>query len=136
LWRRLEALGSRADLGRPDLISLSVEAVIEHGPAAAVVVPTRTGNTPRAIARFRLPVWILAATEEQATARHLAFSYGVIPQLLPRSVTDWAGEARRRLADLQLDCDLALLVQGPSAAEAGAEYSLRILPLERQGTRV
>jgi pyruvate kinase len=129
LWRRLESLQGETDFSLTDLLSLGVEAVIENTRAAAVVVPTRSGKTARGITRFRLPMWILAATENPATARNLAFSYGVHAHLLQETVTDWNRYARQRLASLQLEGDLALLLQGPSASRPDANHSMEILHL-------
>ncbi len=63
LWERLKTLPREMEYSTADLLSLSVEAVIAASSPAAVVVPTRSGATARAIARFRLPVWIAAPTE-------------------------------------------------------------------------
>ncbi len=60
LWERLKTLPREVDYSNADLLSLSVEAVIAASSPAAVVVPTCSGATARAIARFRLPVWIAA----------------------------------------------------------------------------
>ena len=83
LWERLKTLPREAEYSTADLLSLSVEAVIAASSPAAVVVPTRSGGTARAIARFRLPVWIAAPTDSTAVVRHLQFTYGIEPVLVP-----------------------------------------------------
>ena len=57
LWERLKTLPRETEYSTADLLSLSVEAVLAASSPAGVVVPTRSGATARAIARFRLPAW-------------------------------------------------------------------------------
>jgi pyruvate kinase len=61
------------------LIDLSVETVLEYADPAAVFVPTHGGNTARSIARFRLPIWIIAVSSQETTCQQLQFSSGVLP---------------------------------------------------------
>ena len=80
LWERLKTLSREMDYSTADLLSLSVEAVIAASSPAAVVVPTCSGATARAIARFRLPVWIAAPTDSpscEASPIHLRNRTGV-----------------------------------------------------------
>ena len=55
LWERLRSLPRDTEYCTADLLSLSVEAVIAASSPAAVVVPTCSGATARAIARFPPP---------------------------------------------------------------------------------
>jgi pyruvate kinase len=65
---------------RPEhLIAIGVEACLEYVTPAAVFVPTRSGVTARSIARFRLPVWTVAVSSQEATCRQLQFSSGIYP---------------------------------------------------------
>src|SRR5208283_3505316 len=77
IWERLKTLPRETDYSTADLLSLSVEAVIAASSPAVVVVPTCSGATARAIARFRLPVWIAAPTDCANVARNLQFTYGI-----------------------------------------------------------
>ncbi len=132
LWERLRTLRGEADLAIPDLVSLSVEAVIEYAPAAAVIAPTLTGTTARAIARFRLPVWVAAASAEEATRRALLFTYGVEPVAVAEEPADWTDFARRWLRAAGLGGNLALLVQGPSAAHPTVNHRVEIIDLSKE----
>lgn len=51
--------------------------------ARRIVVYTLSGNTARLMARYRLPVPIVAVTSSPSTWRQLAMSYGVQPLLIP-----------------------------------------------------
>ena len=50
---------------------------------STIVVYTLSGNTARLMARYRLPVPIVAVTSSPSTWRQLAMSYGVQPLLIP-----------------------------------------------------
>ena len=54
------------------LIDLSVETVLEYADLAAVFVPTHGGDTARSIVRFRLPIWIIAVSSQEATCQRAA----------------------------------------------------------------
>ncbi len=130
VWRRLETLQGRTDFSDTDLLTLGIEAVLSHAQAAAVVVPTRSGATARSIARLRLPVWILAATESAATRAQLGFSYGVHALHVAEPVADWSAFSRAQLAALRLAGDVALLVEGPSPLRPQANHAMEILDLQ------
>ncbi len=56
---------------------------------AAIIACTETGNTPKAISRYRPVVPVLAATPSLRTARQLAIAWGITPLLTGRhSTTD------------------------------------------------
>lgn len=129
LWERLKALRPDLDLAMSDLVSLSVEALLEGAPAALVLVPTQSGATPRSITRFRLPVWIVAPSENAATRRELLLSYGILPLETPDPTPDWAEFARRFARDQSLGGKLALLVQGPSPANPDINHRVELIAL-------
>ena len=66
------------------------EAIVEAAAVAAlnlgvrrVVVYTRSGDTARMIARYRLPMPVVAVTNSQTTYRQMSLIYGVEPLYLP-----------------------------------------------------
>jgi len=113
-----------------DLVSLSVEAMLTGAAAALVLVPTQSGATPRSITRFRLPVWIAAPSEDEATRRALLLSYGVHPLAVPDPAPDWSEFARRFARDEGLAGRVALLVVGPSPANPGINHRVELIALE------
>ena len=54
-------------------------ACTEPVPCELVLVPTRGGNTARAISRIKPTVWIVCPRADWAACQGLAFSYGVNP---------------------------------------------------------
>jgi pyruvate kinase len=129
LWERLKTLPREAEYDTADLLSLSVEAVIAASPPAAVAVPTRSGATARAIARFRLPVWIAAPTDFTSVVRHLQFSYGIESMSVRPLPAEWSAFTRDWVRAEDLQGRVALLVQGPSAAAPLANHRMEILQL-------
>ncbi len=129
LWERLKTLPRETEYSTADLLSLSVEAVIAASSPAAVVVPTRSGATARAIARFHLPVWIAAPTDCGNVVRHLQFTYGVEPVFVPDLPAEWTAFARDWVCAHALPGPVALLVQGPSPRNPQANHRMEILEL-------
>jgi pyruvate kinase len=129
LWERLRNLPRGEEYSAADLLSLSVEAIMAASHPAAVAVPTRSGATARAITRFRLPVWIVAPTDQLPVVRNLQFSYGIEPVLLSRLPSEWTGFTREWVRAEKLPGSVALLVEGPSPANPRANHSLDILPV-------
>jgi pyruvate kinase len=129
LWERLKTLPRETQYNTADLLSLSVEAVMAASSPAAVVVPTCTGATARAITRFRLPVWIAAPTGSAHVMRHLQFSYGIEPLCVEQLAADWTTFARDWVRGEELQGSVALLVQGPSPGNPNANHRMEILNL-------
>jgi pyruvate kinase len=126
---RLRAIGHGSKVSLTDLIALSVETTLEHISPAAVVVPTQSGATARSITRFRLPVWIAAVTPHEATRQHLQFSYGVSPVYEPNPPEDWNAYVREWLHAHEVEGNLAVLTEGPSARRPEANNRMEIIDL-------
>ena len=129
LWERLKTLPRETEYSTADLLSLSVEAVLAASSPAAVVVPTRSGATARAIARFRLPVWIAAPPGSAKVVRDLQFTYGIEPLSMAELPADWTAFTRDWVHAEELPGPVALLVQGPSPAAPHANHRMEILQL-------
>jgi pyruvate kinase len=129
LWEQLKNLPREIEYSTADLLSLSIEAVMAASSPAAVVVPTRSGTTARAIARFRLPVWIAAPTDAAHAARHLQFTYGAEPVFMPQLPAEWTAFTRDWVCAEELPGRVALLVEGPSPASPQANHRMEILQL-------
>jgi pyruvate kinase len=69
--------------------AMLVDRALELAPCDAVLEPTREGATARAVARWRAPVWVVAAGGEPATMQGLTFSYGVHAVDLEEEPEDW-----------------------------------------------
>jgi len=129
-----EALGQEragAPLALHDLIALSVEAALQHVSPAAVIVPTRSGASARSIARFRLPVWIVAVSRLDTTCGNLQFSYGVHPVHVHEHPEDWKEFARDWMHQHGVAGDLLVLTEGPSSRHPEANHRMEIIDLRR-----
>jgi pyruvate kinase len=107
--------------------AMLVDRALEIAPCDAVLVPTRDGSTARAVARWRAPVWLVAAGPQPGAMQGLAFSYGVHPVDLAEDPRDWRGYAWRLLSELGLPCRQVLLVAGPSPQSPEANQRLELM---------
>ncbi len=107
-----------------DLLSLSVDDVVDRLETAAVFCLTEKGHTPRAITRFRLPCWIVALSSQEKTCQELLFSFGVWPQKIPPEKSPW--EEIKRLHTSQED--KAIIFVSHASEEKRRTYRLEILP--------
>jgi pyruvate kinase len=127
-WRT--ALHQRPPAAAAEAIAALVENALGTVPCAAVFVPTRTGTTARMISRFNPPVWIVAASPDEAVCRGLAFSYGVQPVLMDADPDDWCAFATRWLRDHGVPGRMAMLVAGPSANHPDAHHRIEFMHVD------
>jgi pyruvate kinase len=121
------------DHGAPkavDLIAESVYHTSERVGSHGVMVPTRSGATARNVGRFRLPVWIVALSPNQATCQTLQFSYGIHAIAVDEDRADWGAFVRRWLAKQGITQGLVLLTQGPSSQNPCGNYRMEIVELD------
>ncbi len=114
-------------LALPDLIARSVGTVLECTSAAAVFVPTHSGHTAQRIARFRLPVWIVAVSSQERTCQKLQFSYGVCAVHEPDHPDVWKSYTRRWLRDNGVQGELVILTEGPSSKHPDTNNRMEII---------
>jgi pyruvate kinase len=107
----LETSKTRDELRRPDQISLSVYFAVEALRPNVVFARTRSGAAARNLARFRLPVWIVALSQSEKTCQELLFSYGVYPVHEPELPGSWDRKAVDWLQQNKLDAELAILIE-------------------------
>ena len=112
----LQTYGLKGEVSYTDLIALSVYFTQERVRPAAVIVPTMSGATARNVARFRMPVWTVAVSPNEATCRALQFSYGVHPVCEPDHPENWNAFARQWLKTNKVEGDMVLLTEGPCDA--------------------
>jgi pyruvate kinase len=113
------------------LIDLSVESVLEYASPAAVFVPTRSGTTARSIGRFRLPVWVIAVSSQEATCQNLQFSYGVYPVCEKDHPENWKLYIKEWLKSNDITGDIVVMTEGPSSKHPDANYRMEIIDLSR-----
>ncbi len=128
----LKAYGRDGNLSLPDLVALSVETTLERVSPAAIIVPTQSGYTARNIARFRLPVWVTAVSQQERTCRGLQFSYGVYPVHEPEHPEDWKAFSRGWLKSHELEGNLVVLTEGPSLRHPEGNHRMELIDLKRE----
>jgi len=113
-----------------DLISRSVQQAVARIAPGSVIAPTATGYTARMISRFKLPVWIVAVSAQQATCQGLQFSCGVCPVHEPEEPSDWNAFARRWVKNEGLSGNLAILTEGSSKLNPQKNRRMEIIDLD------
>jgi pyruvate kinase len=121
--------GPGAPLDLSELISSSVDSILQRITPTAIFVPTRSGATARSIARFRPPVAIIAVSSQEATCQQLQFTYGVHPLLEPEHPDDWKNYVRRCLEVLEITGDVVVLTEGPSSKHPEANHRMELIDL-------
>ncbi|MGB5833662.1 MAG: pyruvate kinase [Thiohalocapsa sp.] len=134
LAQALGAYGERGSQRAMDLIARSVYHTVERSAPRAIIVPTRSGETARSIARFRLPCWIVAFSPNPSTCQSLQFSYGIHTEDVRDDRADWSAFVRDWLAELGIDNGLVLLTQGPSEEYPCGNHRLEIMELDSART--
>jgi pyruvate kinase len=126
-----QGIDIRGKLRTAHLIAIGVEASLEYTSPAAVFVPTKSGATPRSLARFRPPVWIVAVSSQEATCQALQFSYGVHPVHEAEQPESWTDYARKWVEDHGVEGDLVILTEGPSSKHPEANHRMELVELKR-----
>ncbi len=114
-----------------DLIASSVETILSRVAPALVIVPTHSGATARSVARYRLPVWILGVSSQEATCQRLQYTYGVFPVCEQDHPEDWKAFARGWLQEHGIEGDLVILTEGPSSKHPEVNNRMEIIDLKR-----
>ena len=127
----LKEYDHKRDISTRDLLTMSVETMVESVEPALVLVPSLTGGTARSITRFRLPVWIAAVSSDKRICQQLTFSYGIYPvfELDPPEV--WNDFVRDWLRSHGVDGDFVVLSTGPSPKYPDANNRIEIIDLKR-----
>ena len=104
-----EAMNKDEQIDQRDLLAVSINSAVRKLRPAIVFAPTVSGETARRVARFHLPIWIVAASPYEATAQRLQFTYGVCPEYLPMRPDNWEMYVRNWVQRNAVAGDLALL---------------------------
>lgn len=117
------------DIDERDLIALSTFMTAEKLKPVIVFTPTVSGETAQRVARFRLPVWIVATSPFEGTAQRLQFTYGVLPEHLVDRPDTWQGYVRDWVKRYKVEGELALLTRGTSVHHRLGANLLEIIDL-------
>ncbi|HTZ17792.1 MAG TPA: pyruvate kinase [Dissulfurispiraceae bacterium] len=118
-----------------DLIALGVESTLKCISPAAIFVPTHDGGSARSIARFRLPVWIVAVSSLERTCQRLQFSYGVFGIFEPEHPESWRDFAKQWLSKNRVEGNLVIFTEGPSSKFPAMNNKMEIIDLSRENAK-
>ncbi len=124
--------GCSPDPKLSDLIALGVESTLKCISPAAIFVPTHDGGTARSIARFRLPVWIVAVSSREETCQRLQFSCGVFGVYEPDHPESWRDYAKQWLSKYGVEGNLIVFTEGPSSKFPAMNNKMEIIDLSRE----
>ncbi len=127
----LKEYDHKRDISTRDLLTMSVETMVESVEPALVLVPSLTGGTARSITRFRLPVWIAAVSSDKRICQQLTFSYGIYPVFESDPPEVWNDFVRDWLRSHGVDGDFVVLSTGPSPKYPDANNRIEIIDLKR-----
>jgi pyruvate kinase len=128
----LREFDRKRDISMRDLLTMSVETMVERVSPAIVLVPSLSGGTARSITRFRLPVWITAVSSDDAVCQHLVFSYGIYPVYESDPPEVWNEFARNWVKSHGVDGNLVVLSTGPSPKHPEANNRIEIIDLSKK----
>lgn len=113
-----------------DLVSLNVFLSTETLEPALVFVPTRSGITAQRLARFRLPVWVVAFSPNEEVCQKLQFTWGVWTVHTPDQPSSWVDHVRDWSRNFTVDGTLAILTEGAGTLRSRGAIRTDILNLE------
>ena len=125
----LEAQRARGELSEEDVISLTVYFAVEALRPDLVCTPSDSGGTPRRITRFRLPVPIVAFSDNAKACQDLQFSYGVEPVHLAERPPSWSRFVGQWAQEQACVARRVLLTQGTSVQQPGGRTRIEIIHL-------
>lgn len=115
---------------REDAIAFAACETALELSAAAIVTPTRTGNTARLVSKYRPPLPIIALTFEEKVTRQLLVSWGVNPVLRAKFESTDAmfkdAEKTVKTMGLARRGDIIAIVFGDPKAPAGNTQLLKL----------
>lgn len=125
--RELERLGKKNDV--EELIAHNLQLSVRNTSPAAVITPTLSGNMPRNVTRYRLPIWITAFSSEEETCQSLQFSYGVFAIKVEKDLGEWTPFLRNWFKEQLINEGVAILAQGPSPEHPYGNHRLEFIDL-------
>ncbi len=126
----LEELRAAGRLSLADEIALATYRAAEALRPDIIFGITTTGDSIRRLARFDLPVWIVAISCVERTVQQLIFSRGVYPVIGPATAESWACYAADWLRANGIAARRALLTESTSTRAPRDTAHLEILHLE------
>lgn len=127
---QLMAEHEQGNIAFEDLVSLNVFLSSETLDPALLFVPTHSGITAQRLARFRMPMWIVAFSPEERTCQNLQFTWGVWTVHTPKQPESWVDYVRAWGKDFAVDGSLAILTEGAGTLRSHGAIRTDILNLD------
>lgn len=126
-----EAHGAPAPVRITAALSAATWRAARDADVAAIIACTNTGNTPKAVSRYRPTAPLIAATPSEKTARQLSVAWGIRPVLVEaRDTTDdivwFAVEAAVRERLVRAGDVVAVVVGSPTDPDPASD-TLRLV---------
>jgi pyruvate kinase len=132
MWKEKAAAATKTVT---DAIAQATVEIAHDLDAAAIVTPTSSGTTARAVSKYRPRVPIIAAAMSPSTFRQLGLSWGVYPVLVvpSRNTDDMIDEAVKgaNRASLVNDGDTVVLTAGIPAGVPGRTNLIKVHTIGR-----
>ncbi|MCK5696902.1 MAG: pyruvate kinase [Gammaproteobacteria bacterium] len=106
-------------------INISVKDALPH----AIIIPTRSGDMARSVARYRLSLWVTAFSSKESTCQALQFSYGIFPIKVEEDFDEWTPYLRGWFKDQEIIEGFAILAQGPSLENPLSNHRMGLIDL-------
>jgi pyruvate kinase len=129
LLPRLEELRAAGKLPHDDEIALAVYGATRALQPDIVFGVTTSGSSVRRLARFDLPMWIVAVSCCERTAQQLVFSRGVHPIAGPDCQAPWSRFVTDWLDENDLHAHLALLTESSDTRRSHDTVHIEIIHL-------
>ncbi|MEJ5197575.1 MAG: pyruvate kinase, partial [Anaerolineae bacterium] len=130
LLPHLEEQRAAGQLAYEDEIALTVYRAVEALQPDILFSVTTTGNSVRRLARFDLPVWIVAVSSNERTVQELIFSRGVYPVSGPPQAESWARYAADWLEANGIAARRVLLTESSDTRAPRDTAHIEILQME------
>lgn len=119
----------RKNVSSEDVVSLDALEAINSLKIKYVLAPTHTGGTPRRISRYKPDSWIIPICPSEDVRNFLLFSYGTLPVLYSKAVSDDAIIDGLKKSGKVKSGDRILIVRRLPGEKAGKVNSLKIVTL-------
>ncbi len=113
-----------------ELMAASLRLIAERMKEYVIFCPTDTGNTARALSRYRFDTWILGISSSKDTCDQLMFSFGVLPVFVEDKPISWQKQITEIALRYNIKAKYALLIEGPSKAHPMLDHRIEILKLK------
>ncbi len=111
------------------MIAHNINVSVKDAMPQAIIIPTRSGDMARNVARYRLPLWVTAFSSKESTCQALQFSYGIFPIKAEEDFSEWTPFLREWFQDQEVVEGFAIIAQGPSPENPLSNHRMGFIDL-------